>query len=315
MDTATTTTESASTRPDPIIIRVLPPKQKPYSRGAVWVSIIILGVSIVSGIYVHVWGEGMGRGLFPMIVWLLSAFTVIQIVGTNRSPQKRDDFVRSLPESRAEWDEEPWASMWRSTNSPPSADELVQATLKAGLPSNRALVFCVGFISVPKVDEARFEPVVIPMSSFLWPRVVFALVAFAMVAGWALQVVGILPGPRWSFGAFVFTGAGIALLGSMIWRASLRPRYIRVAPGIVQILNYEFQRKKPTVRDYPIESGTTVIVSDLPAEPKLQLVRGELRDVIPISAYWKPTAVMERIWPALLSTAPTPPLSDAELLG
>ncbi len=103
-----------------------------------------------------------------------------------------------------------------------------------------------------------------------------------------------------------------------LWRTTVRPTYVRLAPGVVQVLEYRLRSSKPTIRSYPMLPGTLVIVrQDVKARrpTSVQFVRGEQSDVLPVSQMKDPDDAMQHIWYALLSTAPTPPLSDEELVG
>jgi hypothetical protein len=105
-----------------------------------------------------------------------------------------------------------------------------------------------------------------------------------------------------------------------VWRTAIRPTYIRMAPGVIQVLEYHHRRDKPTIRSYTLDQGTLAVVrgpstSRKPGLITVTLLRGEQKDRLELWRMRKRDAIIERTWQALLSTAPTPPLSDEDLLG
>ncbi len=103
---------------------------------------------------------------------------------------------------------------------------------------------------------------------------------------------------------------------AVLQRAGFRATYLRVAPGTVQVIVYPYPwRKSPAIREYPIESGTLVLAREWLHGTELTLVRGTQTDVVTFSVLAKPTTALERVWQALLSTAPRPALSATELVG
>jgi len=93
-----------------------------------------------------------------------------------------------------------------------------------------------------------------------------------------------------------------------------------MAPGIIQILQYRYRRAKPLIRSYPMDGETLAILRGKATGKKgpnlkLTLLRGERKDTVDLSRMRRREEVAERMWQALLSTAPTPPLSDEELVG
>jgi hypothetical protein len=108
---------------------------------------------------------------------------------------------------------------------------------------------------------------------------------------------------------------GLVGLSAWLWRAGVRPRYLRIAPGILQILQYGPRGGQPDVRSYPMIPGTTVFVSKARGKLTVDFFRGPMRDTIPLSGLRKADEYLERMLRGLLSAAPTPPLSDEELVG
>src|SRR5262249_10721129 len=106
-----------------------------------------------------------------------------------------------------------------------------------------------------------------------------------------------------------FVGADVITLA---WLILIRPRYVRVAPGIVQFLTFHFTRRKPKIRSYPIEAGTIVVA--LPSGV-FCFCRGANRDDLNPGGAKRPIQRPGRVGRAFLSTNLTPPLSDELLIG
>ncbi|UCC29117.1 MAG: hypothetical protein JSU86_13050 [Phycisphaerales bacterium] len=95
----------------------------------------------------------------------------------------------------------------------------------------------------------------------------------------------------------------------------IRPTYLRTAPGIIQVLVYRLLTDKPSIRSYPMEPGTLAVFTRIRKRLTLALARDENTDVLSFWRMRQPRERVEQAWRALLSTAPMPPLSRAELLG
>ncbi len=87
----------------------------------------------------------------------------------------------------------------------------------------------------------------------------------------------------------------------------------------MQIVTFPFGRGKPVIRSYPMTAGTTAVLVNTGTTPNgrvtLTLVRGGRRDQLPICQMADQRGILEGLLPALVSTAPTPPLSDEDLVG
>jgi len=183
-----------------------------------------------------------------------------------------------------------------------------------------ARIFCTGPVRVPEVGDLRFEPVIITPTRFVWRKLLFVPFALLIMAFWLAQVTHMLKLPfTLPLGAFgyVLSMGGIALV-MWIWRTTVRPSYVRLAPGMVQVLEYRLRGGKPVIRSYPMLPGTLVVVRQGKKERRpsvVQLVRGDQADVLPVSQMKDSDEAMEHIWQALRSTAPTPPLNEEELVG
>jgi hypothetical protein len=69
------------------------------------------------------------------------------------------------------------------------------------------------------------------------------------------------------------------------------------------------------VQSFPMESGTLVVGEGRRWLTRLTLVRGEKCATVPVTWLMGAAEAQQRIWHAVMSTSPTPPLSETELLG
>jgi hypothetical protein len=112
-----------------------------------------------------------------------------------------------------------------------------------------------------------------------------------------------------------FLVAGAIALGVWIWRGMIKPTYYRLAPGVIQVLVYSLSSRRPMIRSYPMEAGTLAVFTRIRKHLILALARGENTDMLSFSRMDRPQERIEQAWSALLSTAPTPPLSNDSLVG
>jgi hypothetical protein len=184
-----------------------------------------------------------------------------------------------------------------------------------------ARIVCLGKIDVPEVGELFFEPEIITPTRAVGWRLLFVPIAAAIFILWLLQVLDVIPGRAiniGSFGYILMMGVSVGIV--WIWRTAIRPTYIRMAPGAIQILEFRHRQSKPTIRSYPLDAGTIAVLRGKATDGKtsglkLALLRGEQQDKIELWRMQKRDKAIERMWQALLSTAPTPPLSDEGLVG
>ena len=108
---------------------------------------------------------------------------------------------------------------------------------------------------------------------------------------------------------------GAVAFALWMWRAVIRPTYVRMAPGVIQILQYRWSSLKPEIRSYPMEAGTIACFARIGKNIFLTLSHGPHKDTLFFSHMRQPQRWIERTWRALLSTAATPPLSEDELVG
>jgi hypothetical protein len=173
---------------------------------------------------------------------------------------------------------------------------------------------------VPEVGNVSFEPEIVTSTGAVW-RGLFWLVIAGVLVGWCLlDYLDVLPSwvpnARALMGGFMyFLVAGAIALAVWIWKGMIRPRYLRTTPGIIQVLVYRLLTDKPTIHSYPMEAGTLAVFMRIRQRLTLTLARDENADVLSFSRMRRPQERIEQAWRALLSTAPAPPLSRAELLG
>ena len=186
--------------------------------------------------------------------------------------------------------------------------------------SDRATIVCFGEADVPQVGELHFHPEIVTPTAAVWRQLFWLVIAGVLIVWCLLDYLHVLP--AWLPGARPFMGglayffvAGAIALAVWIWKGMIRPTYLRMAPGVIQVLEYRFSKSKPTVRSYPMKAGTLAVFTRIRKHLVLTLSRAENQDVLRFSRMQYPKQRIERAWQALLSTAPTPPLSEEELVG
>jgi hypothetical protein len=188
------------------------------------------------------------------------------------------------------------------------------ALLPAGGPQ-RANVVCLGDFEVPDVGDFRFEPEILSATRLLGHRLMWSALAIGILAAWFMLSLGSWA-PRPSVGMWFLVPVLSSPIGVWLWRSGMRARFVRLAPGMIQVLVYRWPWSAvPTVRSYPMSAGTLVVAMPQERGLAFTLARGKQRDVVSLRWLSKGDAALERVWHALLSTAPTPPLSETRLVG
>jgi hypothetical protein len=239
-----------------------------------------------------------------------------------RRTQRRTEYVASMRQPARDPVAGEIAEKWANHTSGVS-DDVAQSALKhhAAADETRAQVLCLGTFDVSEVGEEFFEPEIIAPTRYIGWKLMFVPFAALVIAIWFLQVIDVIhlrrtPLPHYGYIVMMGVGAGIAWFR----RAVLQPTYIRMAPGVIQILEYRFRKGKPTIRSYPMDHETTAILRGRATEKKpcdfrVTLLRGQQQDSIDVARMRGREIAAQRIWQALLSTAPTPPLSNENLVG
>ena len=311
------------TRRDPLITRVLPPIRPltgPAMKWFVFAVIFAVGCTVVplALIFPGYWILLVITGVAVLVSVLGTVFWVFARKSRERVAE-REKLLARFPK----WADDPVAAMlsdkWKRGMYSPTPDVVLNVVREAPVPQPpRGRIIVLGNIDVPEIGDYRFEPVIITPTRFLWKRLWFVPIALAIVAFWAAQKLHLIPGnvPVGSFGYLIFMG--IAMVGVWVWRTTIRPTYLRLAPGMVQAVEFGLGKRKPTIRSFPMSPGTVAIAMPRgnQREPSMfWLARGENLEQIPLWQMQYRDEASEHLWHALLSTAPTPPLSDEELLG
>ena len=102
---------------------------------------------------------------------------------------------------------------------------------------------------------------------------------------------------------------GALLLATSDWTLLIGGQVILSLSAL--ILNYGLFRSRPKVTAYPVTSGTiflvAYVVGSRGSTVVLQAKRGADSQHVGMSTLWDSGRTIERLWQALLSTAPTPP--------
>lgn len=228
---------------------------------------------------------------------------------------------------------------WAINRRVPRRKELRKIARKCP-PQSDASITILGEVDVPPIDAPHFEPEIFSPSdqnrSMLSPLFIgLVWLSVALLGFW-----GLLPFGRSRI--VLMQGITHISLGSLwlAWLWGFRPRYLRFAPGVIQVLTYStWGKRKPLIRSYPIGAGTRVIVL-APFRPPMKqqggagarahkgfnahikhhsirivLIRAGMDDVWRLGKMRSPSNVIRAFWRAVLSTAPTPPLNEHELVG
>ncbi len=261
--------------------------------------------------------------------------------------------IREEAAAKIEEDPEP------QTNSHPAGKELsdawstsrrmpklaaIQACLRRHPPSvhTAGRIVILGDFDVPEIKDDFFEPIILTPTQMVWNRLLFGLIGVVLIALGMLGFVGLIP-PDLGW-IFLSGGVGHLVLAGCLWfwRNCVRPAYIRLAPGIVELLRYPALReRKPKVRSYPIDDGVLVVVANKlrmadyvkSRQHKLAgwrkkameearffgmtitLVRDSQKDRIRLTYMQDAGHVLESLWRAILSTARRPIQSDQDLIA
>jgi len=311
-------------RPPPRVIRVPPPAPTLKSlfpwKTAAWLPAAVIALAVANFWTV----EQIFLALFCTLV-LLGIFTYLPRSARRRAAQARVNCLQQCPR----WHEDPAAAQladaWWHLSRPPKLKQIRRTLIELpdGHPQT-GVVVCLGVEELPHVAGVRFEPEIIPPAR-RWREFLGAATAVAVVGTASFSCLsGLLEQfTQWSSrsaGGVLVLFVFLVLVG-LFWigQAVCFPEHVRFAPGIVQVLYYGPRRSKPGVVSYPLTGGTIAIVTtrfDFRRNKlSLAIARGKEVDGLRLDVLSDSDRAIERMWQALLSTAPTPPLSDEELLG
>ncbi len=277
----------------------------------------LIVVSAVGGTSVRVLAVILGA-LFAILIAVLS---LISWRANTKLRARRRAFLEEHPDADRDPRCTALSTAWKVPDRLPKLDD-VRAALKeiGNEPPPRARIVCFGQAEVPEIGELHFEPEIITPTGAVWRQLIWLVIACVLIALLLLEYLHVLPpwvpGLRRFFsGLAYFLVAGFIALAVWVWKGMIRPTYIRMAPGVIQVLEYRYSKSKPTIRSYPMQPGTLAVVTRIRKHLVLTLARGKNRDMLLFSRMARPELKTERAWQAMLSTAPTPPLSAEQLVG
>lgn len=308
-------------RPAPLIVRVLPPDRTHAIRSDV---MIILGCGSVPALFLvmaAIVEESFRLTGLVSAAALVAACALIAWLdarGTRRLARLRSEGIQrhGAPQHPAALAME---DVWPGGQAALSHAASLPVAEPEGLcTAAGGCVVYFGIGDVPAVGDYRFEPVILTprrtlgspagwIALILVPLLLFVAAAYRT---WLFGVVGPL--------ACILLGA--ALLGifwgaAWLWGRVVRQRYVRLAPGVVQFLRYYGWTNRPTVQSYPMAAGTLVVVTQRGQAFDVWFKRGDREDRLALSEMPRAAELAQVFWQAVLSTAPTPPLNEAELIG
>lgn len=275
----------------------------------------LLAVVVVTTIVTHKL-IGLGASMVAPVAVLVLGIVFFRFAWLGRVR----DFESRWGREPSSEDEHPLAATlrkdWYAPFDPPSGATIRSHLVEIGeWPPPRATIVCLGEARMPPPDDYRFDPVVRPyglLRQFYVGGIGMVIVASVMLAVQLTtgQPFNLSPTAWIAIAAIVGTFFLVGSL-SLAWHSS----YIRIAPGVIQILTFTAGRHRAAVRNYEMKSGTLAIVTDVPGKRSLTLMHRYETDIVSLDQVRNADDVLERIGWALMSTAPTPPLSDEELVG
>jgi hypothetical protein len=309
--------ETDPTRTPPEIIFV-PPPDKPVFQRRLIVLLLIFGGMATLALLAAWFGSGQGAAGPPPISLTASASSLLAgalLWRHNRiHAASRREFLQKHPVDESDPRVAALAAKWKQPRRQPKLKD-VQAALAEAAPDGQpgACIVNFGEPDVPQVGELHFEPEIITPTGRIWKQLHWILIGLALLGLWLLDYLNLMPDQVPSIRHF--SGGTLFAFVTWVWRSAILPSYVRMAPGIIQVLDYRYSKSKPIIRDYPMERGTLAIFVRIHKQRILTLARAENKDVISFARMRRPEPSIERAWQALLSTAPTPPLSDEDLVG
>ncbi len=293
------------------IVSVPPPRARLSAGGILytgymWAYLAFMAL-IVRGWALAFFGGAM-IATVPIVVFVL-----------RRNWRFKRDRERWLAE-HPEWFRDPVADElareWRFLDRAPGP-RAVRAAVAALAPESAAarVVAYMGLREMPQPADYRLEPEILSptectQESFSVPQAITATVLGILLVFSLIVLSDRVPALQRDLLALMW-GAAIGM--GLFYAFVLRPRYVRIAPGVVETVTYGYFRRKPQIRRFTLGDLPLCIVVDTPLACRLTLWRSE-RDVL-IVRLRRRGEFRERLLRALLSTAPTRPLSGEDLLG
>lgn len=323
------TTAPRAGRPEPRLIRIAPRLTHPRDILAMSVlpgfAMILMAVALVVLDQPHA-GNNKPSKIETAAWWLggIGAFLALLIGGLawslNRVRQRFLERCRREQESSetgAEVFTRKWSGQGRHTPEALLRDVVVEYVTGR---HPRSWIVCIGMVDVPAPDPMPFEPEIIFPGRLIWTYASIGVLAIAgfLLLFWLLPLFYATPTISSEHAlliVFVFLIAG-PVLCRWLWITAIRPTYIRIAPGMIQVIEYRWRKERPTIRSYPIDGGTLVVVTNqLWSDLSLALMRDGNTESFALSGIRNARAVQALVWRALLSRAATPPLSNEALVG
>ena len=303
----------------PKVIRVLPPDRPDTEPYVIALLAGLFGLGGVFFVMARIDGKAGWPSLHEIAFFGIAAITTWSLISQNRQFRRaRAHYVERLGVPSPDPIATSLAGIWKRPGQPPSA-ETVTHTVAAHLTKDEhggcACLVCLGPIDVPHPADYRFEPVIIrsPVSTDICRRAISIVLAVLGILVLRLLLQIPVPPPAGPVGVALLIVIGAAV--EWLWRVCRQASYVRLAPGMIQTLKYGLLRSKPTIHSYPMSLGTLVIVTQVLKRTWLVFIRGDVYDVLDLTKMRDRDELLEQIFQALLSTAPTPPLSDEELVG
>jgi|GEM_PF-3550850 len=167
--------------------------------------------------------------------------------------------------------------------------------------------------SLPADATASFVPAIVPSAQpSLWSAAALIPVAFLLYT----LVVDILERGHWQravlFNA-VLLAAILVCYGTYFFTSLLgRSNYFRFSPGVMQLLRFMIRRRKPVIETFDLREIDVVLDLSSPSPGLILLNPPGYRRV----TFRLPRGpeVIEALFRATLSTVPTPPLSEDQLV-
>lgn len=330
-------TEPGAPRPPPLVFHV-PPPQKPFITFKV-----LMWVFGATGAFLGLITLGLmlalpsGPGLQVAAILLGNAglqFAFAAVAAYFHATRSNARLPTPPPNARSDDPlAQALAERWRRPDKLPRWHSIRDLLLDPGLQrSDAARIVCVGPVDLPQPDAHRFEPEVLTPTRSLGRLRILAVVGLVLAAFLIVRLLRVFPVldrvPLGSFASFyvMFVVFG----GWWLWRAVLRPTYVRVAPGVVEFLRFPLFGGPPRIVEFAMVPGTTVLIFGyiglpftsaaasqrrVPRPPWMVLQRGDRIEHLAVAlvADWR--TFTDRLFQAITSTAPTPPLSRDALVG
>lgn len=303
----------------PEVIWISPPVRARTSPLVAWLA---CGSLTIAGFANAILGWGNTVALFSLFYFGLAAVAFWRFrVGNAAHAAARQRLMSQLNDQENQILADAVRRLWRKDHHVPTRRQILDVVLSLPPPTPpRARVVVLGDFQIPAVGNYRFEPEVVSPTRRLGRQflaIPIAMISFVLL--WLIWRIGHLIAIPFMFavlGVFLVTIV-LTIRVVAIWCAQvlLRSAYLRIAPRMIQTLHYAIGRRKPQVRSFPVIPGTTVVLEGRILVERITLSRGRARASVWLGSAQDLENLTTRLWHALLSTAPTPPLSDEELVG